>query len=100
MRLAFAVKPPLEVDTPVRAEIVFAEVADAIVVPTIAVLRDDTGSYVMIAGPDSIARRRTVRVGLVAAERTQIADGVSPGERVITKPLEQLPDGVAITIER
>ena len=100
VRLAFAVKPPLEVDTPVRAEIVFAEVADAIVVPTIAILRDDTGSYVMIAGLDSIARRRTVRIGLVAAERTQIADGMSPGERVITKPLDQISDGVAITVER
>jgi RND family efflux transporter MFP subunit len=100
VRLAFAGKPTLEVDTPVRAEIVFAERPDAIVVPTIAVQRDDTGSYVMIAGLDAIARRRTVRIGLVAAERTEIVEGVSPGERVITKPLNQISDGVAITVER
>jgi membrane fusion protein (multidrug efflux system) len=100
VRLAFAAKPTLAVDTQVRAEIVFAERPDAIVVPTIAVQRDETTSFVMIAGPDSVARRRTVRVGLIAAERTEIVEGVSPGERVITKPLDQVADGVAITIER
>jgi RND family efflux transporter MFP subunit len=100
VRLSFAVKPTLPVETPVRAEIVFAERPDAIVVPTIAVLRDDTGSYLMIASPDGIARRRTVQVGLVAAERTQIAAGMSPGERVITTPLDQIADGMAITVER
>ena len=100
VRLSFAVKPALAVDTSVRAEIVFAERADAIVIPTIAVQRDDTGSYVMVAGPDSLARRRTVRVGLVAAERCDIAEGLSPGERVILKPLDQISDGTAITIER
>ena len=100
VRLAFAMKPSLPVETQVRAEIVFAERPDAIVIPTIAVQRDEATSFVMIAGPDSIARRRTVKVGLVAAERTQIVDGLSPGERVIVKPLEQISDGTAITIER
>ena len=100
VRLAFTVKPALAVDTPVRAEIVFAERPDTIVIPSIAVRRDDTGSYVMIAGPDAHARRRTVRVGLVAADRTEILEGVSPGERVIVKPLDQISDGMAITVER
>jgi RND family efflux transporter MFP subunit len=100
VRLALTGKPALAVDTAVRAEIVFAERAETIVIPTVAIQRDDTGSYVMIAGPDSLARRRTVRVGLVAAERTEIVSGLSPGERVILRPLEQVADGTAITIER
>jgi membrane fusion protein (multidrug efflux system) len=100
VRLSLAGKPAIAVDTPVRAEIVFAERPETVVVPSLAVQRDDTGAFVMMAGPDGIARRRTVQVGLVAAARTEILAGVSPGERVIVKPLEQVGDGTAITIER
>jgi RND family efflux transporter MFP subunit len=101
VRLTFTgAPPPLAVDTPVRAEIVFAERPSTIVVPSAAVLRDDTSSFVMIAAPDSHARRRPVRVGLVAGEKTEILEGVSVAERLIVRPLDQISDGVAITVER
>jgi RND family efflux transporter MFP subunit len=101
VRLTFAgAPPPLPVDTPVRAEIVFAERPSTIVVPSATIQRDDTTSFVMIAAPDSFARRRAVRIGLVAGEKTEILEGVSAGERLIVRPLDQISDGVAITVER
>ena len=92
--------PPLAVDTPVRAEIVFAERPSTIVVPSACVQRDDAASFVMLAAPDSYARRRDVRVGLVAGEKTEILAGLTVGDRLIVRPLDQVSDGVLITVER
>ena len=57
--------PTLTVDTAVSVEILIDERKNTLVVPVVAVRRDEGGSFVYVAGDDGLARRRTVRPGLV-----------------------------------
>ena len=87
-------------DSQVQVEIVVDERPQVLVIPTIAILKNDQASYVMIAGPDSRAHRRDVQLGLQARGLTQVLSGVNPGDQVIVGGLETLADGAAISVNR
>ncbi|ODS53951.1 MAG: hypothetical protein ABS36_12165 [Acidobacteria bacterium SCN 69-37] len=100
VRLNFVQPATLPLDTPVSVSILLDRRAEAVIVPTQAVIRDEAGTWVMVAGEDGIARRRAIRQGLVAGQLTQIADGLSDGERVIISTPADIVDGEAIAIAR
>jgi multidrug efflux pump subunit AcrA (membrane-fusion protein) len=52
----------------------------------------------MTVGSDSKAHRNEVEVGVTSRETTEILKGVKPGERVIVRGQNGLPDGAAVTI--
>lgn len=83
VRLAFAGPSTLALNAPVSAEILLDQRANAIVVPSAAVLRDDVSAYVMIAGDDGRAHRRDVRTGLVTEATAEIVSGLDVDARVI-----------------
>ena len=87
-------------DSQVQVEIVVDERPQVLVIPTIAILKNDQTSYVMIAGPDSRAHRRDVQLGLQARGLTQVLSGVNAGDQVIVGGLETLADGAAILVNR
>lgn len=92
--------PALTAGTPVQVEIMSEERTNAMVIPTSAVLREGLEAYVMVAGADGKAHRKSVVVGLVAHERTQIVSGLTAGENVILAGAEAIPDGASITIQK
>lgn len=98
IRLDFSSPTALPLDAPVQIETTIEERKDVVVVASAAILRDATGAYVFIAGDDGLARRREVKTGMAVGQLTQIVDGVTAGERVITAPLEQVTDGLRVTI--
>jgi RND family efflux transporter MFP subunit len=99
IRLAPVGTLTIPLDSPVQVEIVLDERPQALVIPTTAILKSDQTTYVMIAGPDSRAQRRDVRVGLQARGLTQILSGVNPGELVIVGGLETIAVGAAISVK-
>lgn len=92
--------PTLTAGTPVQVEILSDERKNALVIPTSAVMHEGTDAYVMIAGTDGKAHRKSVVVGLVAHERTQIISGLVAGDNVILAGPEPVPDGANITIQK
>ena len=74
-----ALRPGMYVD--VRAHV--APVADALVVPSGAVLASGKRDRVVVQRPDGSFEPRTVTVGVRAGELAQILDGLSAGERVV-----------------
>jgi RND family efflux transporter MFP subunit len=98
VRLALSGTEILPVDSPVSVEILVDERTDALVVPAAAVVRGDTGTFVVIVGADGLAHRRDVRIGLATRDKVQIAAGLSAGEVVITSDLAELAEGTAIVI--
>lgn len=84
----------------VQVEIMSDERKNAMVVPTSAVLHEGMDAYVMVAGTDGKAHRKSVMVGLVAHERTQIISGLTAGEHVILAGPEPIPDGASVTIRK
>lgn len=92
--------PAFTVGTAVQFEILSEERAGALIVPTSSLLRDGAITYVMVAGGDGKAHKKTVVVGLVARERAQIISGLTAGERVIVAGTEAVPDGATITVQK
>ncbi len=74
---------------------------NTLIVPKDAILFDpDTGrEYVMVVGPDSIARSVTVKTGYEEDDRVEILKGLSQGQLVITQGNYALADGTSIKVE-
>lgn len=84
---------PLAIGDAVLGEILIAEVAEAVVVPSRAILRASGTPYVLIAGPDGRAARRDLRLGLSTPDLTQVLDGLEPGDLVIASSLAEISEG-------
>jgi hypothetical protein len=93
VRLAFAGPATLIVNAPVSVEILLDQRANAVVVPTPALLRDDLSAFVMIVGEDRRAHRRDVRAGLVTEALVEIVSGLDAGTRVVVGGVRDVAEG-------
>jgi HlyD family secretion protein len=93
-------KQNLRPGSSVQLSIVAKTVADALTVPTVALLTGQDGSNsVMIAGDDGRAHQRVVKAGIRQQDRVQIVEGVKEGEHVVAAGAYGLPDNAKIKIE-
>ncbi len=81
-RIALAYAPGLRVGAFANATI-RAGAATRPVLPQSAVMVDDNGSYVYVAGPGNKVVRRNVKVGDVSAKGMSIASGLTGSEKVV-----------------
>ena len=89
-------KPGSSVEITARAK----SIPNAVVIPASALLKTPEGATtVMVAGSDGRAHQRDVKVGVREANDVQIAEGLKPGENVITTGAYGLPDNTKIQIE-
>jgi HlyD family secretion protein len=95
-RLLFAEPTNLKVDTRVELEIDAEERSDAVLIPSVALIRDGAEQVVMVAD-GTRAVRRVVQTGISDNGRTEITSGVRAGELVIIRGHIGLEDGAAIT---
>jgi multidrug efflux pump subunit AcrA (membrane-fusion protein) len=94
-------KAQLKPGMTVSIEVTAKTVKDALAVPASAVFKSaDSGYYVVIAGADKKAHQKPVKLGVQNSEMTQIANGISAGDAVITSGGYALPDGTSIEIEK
>jgi RND family efflux transporter MFP subunit len=89
----------LPVGTPVELAIVAEERANALIVPTSAVVREENKTTVFVVDADKKAHRRAVVVGVASDDETQIVSGVREGEKVVVEGQDELPDGATVSIE-
>ena len=76
----------LKLGSTVQVSIDAGDIADAISVPTSALLSsDEGGEKVMLVGADSVAHEQPVKTGVSSGEETQILTGVKAGDQVITQ---------------
>jgi membrane fusion protein (multidrug efflux system) len=88
--------PPPPIGTPVRVEIVTDVHADALTIPSSALVREDKDTVVYVVGSDKKAHRKEVTVGVASEAGIEIVKGLSLGEQVIVRGQEALPDGAAV----
>lgn len=74
-------------------------VRDAIVVPREAVQHDRDGSFVMVVNNLNVARRRAVTSGVSGTDVIAIAEGLHPGEKVVTLSAYPLKDGQSVALD-
>lgn len=89
------IKPGVTAHLSIQSE----EIPDAIIIPASALLNsDEGGDKVMIAGSDSVAHERPVKVGVREGDDVQILSGVKEGEQVITDGALGLDDKAKVKI--
>jgi HlyD family secretion protein len=85
----------------VQVAIVAETVADAIVIPLVAILPSEEGpGKVMVVGSDSLAHEREVEIGIRETDRVQVLKGLEPGEQVIVVGGLGLEDKTKVRIEK
>ena len=72
---------------------------DATLVPSAAVQSGSQGSYVYLLAPDGTVSVRNVTVGPSYSGRTQIASGLSPGDRLVTDGVDRLREGAKVVVQ-
>ena len=89
----------LKAGTPAHVQIAVQILADVICVPNEALVTTKDGDpAVMVIGPDGVAKSKTVKVGITDGHDTQITDGLSGGEQVVTKGAYGMDDGTKVKV--
>jgi len=85
--------------TPVRISIVGRTVPKAMKIPLAAVLTSQDGSKaVMTVGPDGVAHKKAVQLGINDGEDIQVTDGLNGSDIVVTVGAYGLGDGTKVKI--
>jgi len=80
----------------VNAKLLLETRKNSTVVPTAALLRGPQGTFVYLVKPDKTVEARTVTVSLTQGNITVIANGVNPGDEVVTDGQDKLQTGSKI----
>ena len=99
VRLAFASPAGYPVGAPVEADIDAERHANAVLIPSPALVREGEETAVFVANGDK-AERRAVQIGLADGRHIEITSGVKAGDNVIVDGQAGLPDGATIRLER
>ena len=77
----------------VNADLLLETRKNSTVVPTAAILRGPQGAYVYTVNPDKTVQDKPVTISLTQGDVTVVADGVNPGETVVTDGQDKLQRG-------
>jgi len=81
----------------VNVRLLVDTLAGVTVVPSAAVQRGASGAYVYLVGADDTVAVRAVTTGLSDGDRTQVTQGLTTGDRVVTDGVDRLRDGIRVT---
>jgi multidrug efflux system membrane fusion protein len=80
----------------VNADLLVETRKNSTVVPTAAILRGPQGTYVYTVNPDKTVEDKLVTVALTQGDTTVIAEGINPGQTVVTDGQDKLQRGSRI----
>ena len=73
-------------------------VRDATVIPAAAVQRGSQGMFVYVVQADQTVKLRPVKLGPVDGQRQAIAEGLAPGDLVVSDGMDRLRDGAMVEV--
>lgn len=80
-----------------RLSIVYDTHPDALLIPRVALIDDDTSTAVFVV-EENVARRTTVRTGFVDGGKIEVLEGLSGGDEVVVIGQNGLRDGARVDI--
>lgn len=80
----------------VNADLLLETRKNSTVIPTAAVLRGPQGTFVYAVNPDKTVQDKAVTIALTQGDTTVIAEGINPGETVVTDGQDKLQRGSRI----
>lgn len=82
----------------VNARLLVQTLHNQVVVPSAAIQRGASGTFVFVVKPDHTVAMRSITLGPQQDDRVAIAKGLNPGETVITDGADRLHEGAEVTI--
>ena len=79
---------------------VIAGTQQAIVVPQTAVMENESGRFVWVAGGDGKAMQRAIRAGSWLGSDWVVLEGLKPGDTVIVDNLVRLRPGTPVQVKK
>lgn len=92
VNLSEAAKAELRPGMNVDVEFQAGELADVLVVPTVAIVREEQGEGVLIMGPEGSPRFRPIETGLTVDDTTEVISGLEGDEQIVLSAAEGLPE--------
>jgi len=82
------------------ARVVFVRriVNDALVAPLFALV-DKGGERLLFIEKDGVVHARTISMGIIAADKVQITNGLEPGDRLIIKGQTEVEEGMKVIVK-
>jgi len=80
----------------VRVRVPVQRIENALLVNDTAVMSNQAGSYVMVAGKDNVVEQRAVTTGQVNGQLRVIASGLSPEDKVVVGSIQRAVAGNAV----
>jgi len=71
---------------------------NATIVPSVAIQRGPTGTFVYVVQSDSTVSIKAVKLGLSVENNVAIDDGLQPGDRVVVDGAEKLTEGMKVAV--
>jgi len=84
----------------VNVRILVDIVAGALTVPSAAVQRGPSATYVYTVNPGGIVAARAIAAGVEYQDRTMVLSGLSAGDRVVIDGVSRLTDGMKVSLEQ
>ncbi len=82
----------------VKVRLVDKDKTSSIMIPTVAIQRDQTGEFVLAVDKDSKVQRRIVKTGQVHGTNIVILEGISEGDRVIVRGVLKVRPGMTANV--
>ncbi len=70
------------------------------IIPTVAIQRGPTGTFVFVVQDDNTVAMRPVKVGFTEGNDVSIDDGIKSGEKVVVDGAEKLTEGMKVTLRQ
>jgi multidrug efflux system membrane fusion protein len=82
----------------VNVRLTIDTVQKAVTVPPAAVQSGPDGPFVWLLKSDHTVTERKVKLGVAVADKTQITDGLTPGDTVVTDGADRLTEGAKVAL--
>ncbi|MEO0768259.1 MAG: efflux RND transporter periplasmic adaptor subunit [Cyanobacteria bacterium J06649_4] len=92
VNLSDAAKAKLRPGMNVDVEFQAGELANVLVVPTVAIVREEQGEGVLITGPEGSPQFRPIETGLTVDDKTEVMSGLEGNEQIVLSAAEGLPE--------
>jgi HlyD family secretion protein len=76
----------------VDVEFQAGELANVLVVPTVAIVREEKGEGVLVMGPDNMPLFKPIETGLTVDDKTEVTAGLKGDEKIVLSAAQGLPE--------
>ena len=83
-----ALKPGMNVDVEFQA----GELTGVLVVPTVAIVREEQGEGVLVMSPEGSPLFQSIETGTTVADKTEVISGLEGNEQIVISAAEGLPE--------